>query len=145
MDMFCEKQARKVEEALQMGELETRTGLNQELGLKRAGNTIWGSHFYSLMNMIVMFPSVIEVIDDIAQNGGRAIDRLKAKGVLDAIQTFDFVFMMHIMKVILGITNELSTSLQRKDQDIVNVISYLGTTKKRLQGMRDQGWEDTFA
>jgi hypothetical protein len=84
-------------------------------------------------------------LDDIAQNGGKAIDRLKAKGVLDAIQTFDFVFMMHIMKVILGITNELSTSLQRKDQDIVNAISYLGTTKKRLQEMRDQGWEDMFA
>jgi hypothetical protein len=53
--------------------------------------------------------------------------------------------MMHIMKVILGITNELSTSLQRKDQDIVNAISSLGTTKKRLQEMRDQGWEDMFA
>jgi hypothetical protein len=105
-DMLREKQAKKIEEALQMGELETGTGLNQELGLKRAGDTRWGSHFYSLMNMIVMFPSVIEVIDDIAQNGGKATDSLKAKGVMDAIQTFDFVFMMHIIKVILGITND---------------------------------------
>ena len=49
------------------------------------------------------------------------------------------------MKVILGITNELNTSLQRKDQDIVNAVSYLGTTKKRLQTMREQGWEVLFA
>ena len=65
--------------------------------------------------MIVMFPSVIEVVDDNAQNASKALDRIKAKGVLDAIQTFDFVFMMHLMKVILGITNDLSVALQRKD------------------------------
>ena len=112
--MLCEKQAEKIEEALQMGELETGTGLNQELGLKRAGDTRWGSHFYSLMNMIVLFDSVIEVIDDIAQNGGKAIDKFKAKVVLDAVQTFDFVFMLHTMKVILGITNELNRSEERR-------------------------------
>lgn len=97
-----------------MGELGTGRGLNQELGLKRAGDTRWGSHFNSLLNMIVMFPSVVEVIDDIAHNGSKAVDRLKAKGVLDAIQTFDFSFMLHLMKVILGITNDLNIALQKK-------------------------------
>jgi hypothetical protein len=81
--------------------------------------------------MIVMFPSVIEVIDDNAQNSGKSLDRIKAKIVLDGIQTFDFVFMMHLTKIILGITNELNVTLQRKDQDIVNVVSFLGTTKIR--------------
>ncbi|XP_048544266.1 zinc finger MYM-type protein 1-like [Triticum urartu] len=38
-DMLREKQAKKIEEALQMGELETGRGLNQELGLRRAGDT----------------------------------------------------------------------------------------------------------
>ena len=143
-DMLREKLAKQVEKALQTGELETRRGLNQELGLKSPGDTRWGSHFSSLMNMIVMFPSVIEVIDDNAQNATKSLDRIKAKGVLDGIQTFDFVFMMHLMKLILGITNELNIALQRKDQDIVNAVSYLGTTKRRLQKMRDQGWEGMF-
>uniref|UniRef100_A0A453IU79 TTF-type domain-containing protein n=1 Tax=Aegilops tauschii subsp. strangulata TaxID=200361 RepID=A0A453IU79_AEGTS len=119
-----EKQAKRVQTALQNGELETGRGLNQELGLKRAGDTRWGSHFSSLLNMIVMFPSVIEVVDDNAQNASKALDRIKAKGVLDAIQTFDFVLMMHLMKA-----------------DIVNAVSYLHTTKRRLQEMRNQGWE----
>jgi hypothetical protein len=95
-DMLREKQAKEIEKALQMGEIETGRGLNQELGLKRLGDTRWGSHFSSLKNMIVMFPSVIEVINDNAQNSGKALDRIKAKGVLDGIQTFDFVFMMHL-------------------------------------------------
>jgi hypothetical protein len=38
---------------------------------------------------------------------------------VDVIQTLDFVFMMHLMKVILGITNDLNLGLQWKDQDIV--------------------------
>ena len=45
------------------------------------------------------------------------------------------------MKAILGITNDLSVALQRKDQDIVNAVLYLHTTKRRLQEMRNQGWE----
>ena len=87
-----------------MGELETRRGLNQELGLNRASDTRWDPHFNYLLNMIIMSPLVIEVINDIAKNEPKAIDRLKAKGVLDAIQTFDFVFMLHVTKVILRIT-----------------------------------------
>jgi hypothetical protein len=39
--------------------------------------------------MIVMFPSVIEVIEDNAQNSGKALDRIKAERFLDGIQTFD--------------------------------------------------------
>jgi hypothetical protein len=143
-DLLREKLAAEIEEALQMGELETGRGLNQELGLKRPGDTRWGSHFGSLMNMIIMFASVVKVIDAIAEFGSNASDRLKAKGVLDVIQTFDFALMLHLMKVILGITNELNVALQKKDQDIVNAVSYLGTTKRRLQEMRNEGWEGMF-
>lgn len=112
-DLLREKLAEEIEEALQMGEIETGRGLNQELGLKRPGDTRWGSHFGSLLNMIVMFSSVVKVIDAIAEFGSNAIDRLKTKGVLDAIETFDFAFMLHLMKVILGITNELNVALQK--------------------------------
>ena len=45
------------------------------------------------------------------------------------------------MLVILGYTNELSQSLQKKDQDIVNAMSLVGVAKKRMQQMRSHGWE----
>jgi len=38
-------------------------------------------------------------------------------------------------------SNELSAALQRKEQDIVNAIIFLDITKKRLQLLRDDGWE----
>jgi hypothetical protein len=58
-----------------------------------------------------MFSSVLKDIDAIAEFGSSIVDRLKAKGVLDTIQIFNFAFMLHLMKVILGITNDLNISL----------------------------------
>ena len=43
------------------------------------------------------------------------------------------------MKTILGIKNDLSQALQRKDQDIVNAMALVKITKQQLQRMRDDG------
>ena len=48
------------------------------------------------------------------------------------------------MKDVLGITNDLSQALQRKDQDIVNAITLVKISKERLQKMRDLGWDSLF-
>ena len=44
---------------------------------------------------------------------------------------------LHLMKNILGITNELSIVLQKKNQNIVNAITLINMFKQRLQLMRD--------
>ena len=44
--------------------------------------------------------------------------------------------MLHI----LGNANTLSQSLQRKDQDILNAISCVKSTRNELQELRDNGW-----
>jgi hypothetical protein len=43
------------------------------------------------------------------------------------------------MKSVLGITNELSDALQKKDQNIVNSMTLVKVSKQRLQVMRDEG------
>ena len=45
------------------------------------------------------------------------------------------------MKYVLGITNELSLTLQRKNQDIVNALDFVKIAKQRFQQMRDDGWD----
>ena len=44
------------------------------------------------------------------------------------------------MKGVLGISNELSHALQRKDQDIVYAMKLVDISKQRLQVMIDDGW-----
>ena len=68
---------------------------------------------------------MLDAIEDYANPD----DRVKAKSALDDMQNFKFVFLRHLMKLILGITNALSQALQRRDQDIVIAISLLGLAK----------------
>ena len=46
------------------------------------------------------------------------------------------------MYIILGYTNELSECLQRRDQDILNAISLVNVTKKRMQKLRSDSWDN---
>ena len=144
-DILREKQASKVIQALNNGELSSGRGLHQESSLQRAGDTRWGSHYGTLINVIVLFSSVVDVLEIIVEDGTTSEQRGEACALLDSIQSFDFVFNLHLMKGVLGITNELSQALQRKDQDIVNAMSLVKVSKQRLQMMRDDGWDALVA
>ncbi|PKU84132.1 hypothetical protein MA16_Dca027552 [Dendrobium catenatum] len=61
------------------------------------------------------------------------------------MESFDFIFTMHLMIDMLGITNELSQSLQRKDQDIENAMKLVQISKQRLQLLRENGWNALLA
>ncbi|XP_075651588.1 uncharacterized protein LOC142622058 [Castanea sativa] len=57
-------QLAKITKALNMGELESGQGLNQETSLKRAGDTHWGSHYRTILNLILMFSSTVDMMRD---------------------------------------------------------------------------------
>ena len=86
-----------------------------------------------------MFPSVIDVLLVIGEDVMLAKQRAQADNLLVLIQCFEFVFTLYLMKTILGIKNDLSQALQRKDQDIVNAMALVKITKQQLQRMRDDG------
>ncbi|KAL5567879.1 hypothetical protein UlMin_024454 [Ulmus minor] len=139
-DILREKQALKVIEALKSGELSSGKGLNQEIGIKRPCNTCWGTHFGTLVSFITMFSSIVDVLEEIANDRLNSEQKHEASIMLRLVQTYDFVFSLHLMKTILGITNELSQVLQKDDQDIVNAMDLVKVCKQQLQMMRDTGW-----
>ncbi|KAL5543761.1 hypothetical protein UlMin_007545 [Ulmus minor] len=139
-DILREKQALKVIEALKSGELSSGKGLNQEIGIKRPCDTRWGTHFGTLVSFITMFSSIVDVLEEIANDRLNSEQKHEASIMLRLVQTYDFVFSLHLMKTILGITNELSQVLQKDDQDIVNAMDLVKVCKQQLQMMRDTGW-----
>ncbi|KAL5582890.1 hypothetical protein UlMin_015332 [Ulmus minor] len=139
------KQYDKIAEALESGEILSRRGLNQEISLKRPGDTRWGSHYGTLISLIALFSSVIDVLAIVADDGANSEQRFEANNLLQLMLTFEFVFSLHLMKTLLGITNELSKALQRKDQDIINAMNLVKICKQRLQLMRDDGWDSIFS
>ncbi|XP_065621341.1 uncharacterized protein LOC136064068 [Quercus suber] len=61
-------QLAKITEALNLGELESGQGLNQETSLKRAGDTRWGSHYRTILNLILMFSSTVDILEMIEKD-----------------------------------------------------------------------------
>ncbi|XP_050125766.1 uncharacterized protein LOC126603046 [Malus sylvestris] len=59
------------------------------------------------------------------------------KRLLKDLQSFEFVFLLFLMKSILGVTNDLSQALQKKDQEIVNAMALVKTCKEQLRCMRN--------
>ncbi|KAJ9535948.1 hypothetical protein OSB04_un000889 [Centaurea solstitialis] len=100
-DKLRDKQATRVMQALADGELESGTGLNQEIGIKRPSDTL---------------------LEDIMEDANCQDHRSEARRMLKSILTFDFIFFLHLIVDILGITNELKMTLQRKYQDIINTM-----------------------
>nr|XP_016514129.1 PREDICTED: uncharacterized protein LOC107830948 [Nicotiana tabacum] len=136
-DLLREHQAEKLEELLKSGEVHTGRGLNQERGLQRPGDTRWDSHYKTLDNLIVLFPSIIHVLEFTARECPNYADRIVAESLMGKIKEFDFAFKLHLMLKVLTMTNELNFALQMMNQDIVNVMGLLALTKQRLQTMRN--------
>ncbi|CAN1250119.1 Zinc finger MYM-type protein 1 [Linum perenne] len=122
-------------------ELETGRGLNQEIGMKRPSDTRWGSHFGTLVNLENLFSTLVHTFQNLE---GDKKTTAQASVVLIQIEDFEFAFMMKLMIEVLAITNALSIALQNKDQDIVNAIHLVNVSKRRLQELRDSGWDTLF-
>nr|XP_028961687.1 zinc finger MYM-type protein 1-like [Malus domestica] len=82
--------------------------------------------------------NVLEMIVDDNTNDSVA----EANRLLRDIQSFEFVFLLFLMKSILGITNDLSQALQKNHQEIVNAMALVNTCKEQLLYMRnDEGFD----
>ncbi|OAP05807.1 hypothetical protein AXX17_AT3G32400 [Arabidopsis thaliana] len=132
---------KKLEEGINQGEIKTGKRLNQELSLQRPDNTRWGTHYTTLLRLVDLFTLIIKVLEWIEDDGTDSTKRRQANGLLKYFNTFDFVFYLQLMLLILGLTNSLSVALQRKDQDILNAMSLVKSTKQQLFKLRDDGWD----
>ncbi|KAG5584684.1 hypothetical protein H5410_045118 [Solanum commersonii] len=123
-----EYQAEKLEELLISREVHICRGLNQECELQCLGDTRWSSHYRTLDSHIILFPSIIHVLEFTRCECPNYIDKLVAQILGSMIKKFDFTFMLRLMWTVLMMTNELSSSLQRM-KDIVNAMRFLALTK----------------
>ena len=58
-DMLRDVRARKLKKTLQLGEIESGSGLNQEMRLARPGDTRWGSHCKTILHIIDMYSTIL--------------------------------------------------------------------------------------
>ncbi|XP_024983888.1 zinc finger MYM-type protein 1-like isoform X2 [Cynara cardunculus var. scolymus] len=139
-DMIRESQREKVQEAIGNGEIETESGLKQEISHVKPEDIRWGSYYKTLLYLVDLFPSVVEVLAYVEEVGVNPFSQRKAYDLQVYFQSFDFVFYLHLMLHILGVTDLLSQALQRRDEDILNAISLVKSTKQLLQKFKVDGF-----
>lgn len=98
-----------------------------------------GSHYASITRLESMWPSVTEVLENVLVDGTEIPTRGKVVGVLQKMETYEFLFLMILMKKLLGMVQPLSCALQGRDQDILNAISFIENAKENLRSFREVG------
>ncbi|WVZ90921.1 hypothetical protein U9M48_037173, partial [Paspalum notatum var. saurae] len=106
-------------EKVENGEILTGRGLNQESSLARPRDTRWGSHLKTVLRILVMWETIIDVLEIVKKDSIKPTSNGGAFGLIGKMESFDFVFTMHLMIELLNMT------------DICH-------------DMRDNGWEPLF-
>jgi hypothetical protein len=141
-DQLLQKHHDTLVQQLDSGEISPGRGKNQETSLARPGDTRWGTHHKTLVRLMLMWESVLEVLENISDDGTDGEKKTIASGLIEKIESFQFVFILHLMIRVLGITQDLSQCLQRKNQNIVRAIGLIGSVMRNINAMRESGWDD---
>ncbi|XP_047249912.1 zinc finger MYM-type protein 1-like [Capsicum annuum] len=93
----------QTEKLLMFGEVHTRSELNQELGLQRAGDTRWSSHFKIVHDFIKLFSSIIHVLGILAKEGSNYQYKSLAKSLVDDIRSYELIYLLVKLSLILPV------------------------------------------
>ena len=69
------------------------------------------------------------MLENIKEDGSTYLQCGDAKVTHKMINSFEFIFSLHLMKEIMGITDVLCQALQQKSQDISNAQNLVSATK----------------
>ncbi|GKA59403.1 zinc finger MYM-type protein 1-like protein [Tanacetum coccineum] len=93
-----------------------------------------------------MFDATRVVLKGIMDDGSSCYaQKGDADSAYSYLKSFEFVFILHLMKEIMGKTDILCQALQKKSQDIFNAIELVSATKESLSEFRNNGWNSFFA
>ncbi|KAL4346995.1 hypothetical protein GQ457_17G015670 [Hibiscus cannabinus] len=141
-DQLKDAHAANVAYLLDIDELQSGKRLHSIGTLQRPGDTRWSSHLKSVSSLINMFSATCEVLLNIIDDGATSTQRAEADATYEALTSFEFVFILHLMKKVLEISDMLCQTLQQQSQDILNLMHLVSSTKSLLQKLRDEGWDD---
>ena len=89
-----------------------------------------------------MFTSTVEVLQNIINDASDGKHRVEVESAYDGLISFEFVFILHLKKETMEITDNFCQALQNQSQDILNAMHLDLSTKALIQKFRDDGWDD---
>ncbi|KAK8365892.1 hypothetical protein V6Z11_A02G084100 [Gossypium hirsutum] len=89
-----------------------------------------------------MYSVTSTVLKNLKNTTSNYYQRGDVHNAYNRLRSFEFIFILHMMKEVLGITDNLCQALQRRYQDILNATSLILTTEDLIQNLRDDGWNE---
>ena len=106
-DELHDAQMDELTHLLAIDELETGQGANQICSLKRPGDTRWGSHLGSIASLMDLFNPVSSVLQNLASDSSAGANRADGDTAFNYLTSFEFVFVLLMMREIMEITEQL--------------------------------------
>ncbi|KAK4557712.1 hypothetical protein RGQ29_007467 [Quercus rubra] len=116
--------ANEIARLIDLEELKTGSGLNQIVS-----------------SLLRMFSSTIEVLQNIIDGAIDGENRAEGESAYEGLTSFEFVFILHLEKETMEITDKFCQALQSQSQDILNAMHLASSTKALIQKFRDDGWD----
>ncbi|XP_052478442.1 uncharacterized protein LOC105775519 [Gossypium raimondii] len=141
-DELQKAQAVEITRLVSINELATGTRMNQIGTLQRPGETRWSSHLNLVTSLLKMYNATSTILENLKNTASNYSQRGGVHKTYNRLRYFEFIFILHMMKEVLGITDNLCQALQRPSQDILNAMSLVLTTKGLIQNLKDDGWNE---
>ncbi|XP_069473258.1 zinc finger MYM-type protein 1-like [Ambystoma mexicanum] len=100
--------------------------------------TRWFYWYSTVRKVLLRFETIVVVLDAIESQQCDKQSSSEARGLLQNIQSFEFLLTLLSMEVILRKINVLSEELQRKDLDLLNVCELSQVTRTELINLRQE-------
>ncbi|TYI61681.1 hypothetical protein E1A91_D10G190600v1 [Gossypium mustelinum] len=139
---FAHPQAAEITRLVSINELATGTKMNQIGTLQRPGETRWSSHLNFVTSLLKMYNATSTILENLKNTASSYSQRGGVHKTYNRLRYFEFIFILHIMKEVLGITDNRCQALQCPSQDILNAMSLVLTTKGLIQNLKDDGWNE---
>lgn len=88
-----------------------------------------------------MFILTVEVLQNIINDAIDGEHRAEAESAYEGLTSFEIVFILHLEKETMEITDKICQAFQSQSQDILNAMHLVSFTKALIQKFRDDGWD----
>jgi hypothetical protein len=158
-DALIQKHYARIVEKMERGVTSPGKGNNPESDLAAwPAQTKWGSYCKTLLQLITTWLGVLKALEDAHDDrirrvqSGAAFDLINDNAefwpppadLIERMETFEFVFILHLMVQVLSWTGDLSFLLEQEGKNIVKAMDLIEPVKDVLRNMQENQWDELF-
>ncbi|CAH2315264.1 zinc finger MYM-type 1-like [Pelobates cultripes] len=117
--------------------------ISQEVGtqlktLKSLSNTRWACRAEAVAAVKENFSVILQALNEIIESSRLADAKIKARGLICELNSFKFIFALHMMHPILQMVVKVSKTLQASNLNLLTAMTVVKSLRNSLVSMRSE-------